>query len=699
MKAIAILTILLVTLRLAPDAVAQEDTDPVDSLRQAFYAATDNKQKAKICMEIGTLAYEPDTAIKYAQQALQFIDVIDLDAMAQCYSNLGWAYFIQKDFATSLDKYQRAAALFEKCQKKGDAAMTYINIAACHRYTKNYKDMWNYLYRGLEKAKQAHDTLNICYAYSEIADVYQNQKMGKIAQETLHEALKLARKTGDYAEMGVYAKQLGSIVSPEDTDIEGVKSAKAWAMKAEEYFSKADDLDQYYEALRYNNYAEIIYCNLSLAKFYYDDRYIDSSQHYIELYDHYANHISAIPDNKITNLHIHARQLMYEQKYRRAIEVLRQCIAIAEQENFNYLSNITYNLLAEAYEKTGDYKNALLYLDKFNEAQQVHTGADAVAQTAAYNARDKVEQVKMNLESQRKRALERQAEAEREKQRIMAAIVAISFAVIAIAAIIIASWLATRRAVKNIATRNAQILTQQAMIEGQKRELQETSEKIIQSMSYARRIQMAATSSQKEIETVFHNSIVIYRPQEIVSGDWYLVKGTERERYIAVGGSSQHGVPGAMACMLVVDTVKETTNKIPSDVKASPAEILAQVEKKVRGSIGAGVEIAISICIIDDNNLMRYAAINNDAVIVRGDTSETLKSTKREDTVVQLIEGDYLFLYSNNTRRMMSSDGNSPEDICKTLAAHHADEQQVAIDAITGSHPQTGDITIVGVRI
>jgi len=699
MKAIAILTILLVTLRLAPDAVAQEDVDPVDSLRQAFYASTDNKQKSEICMKISTMAYEPDTVIKYAQQALQYIDIVNLDAMAQCYSSLGWAYFIQKDFTTSLDKYQRAAALFERGKQKGDAAMTYINIAACHRYIKNYKDMWDNLYRGLEKAKQAHDTVNICYAYSEIADVYQNQKMEKSAQETLHEALKLARKTGNYAEMGVYAKQLGSIVSPEDTDIEGVKSAKAWAMKAEEYFSKADDSDQYYEALRYNNYAEIIYCYLTLAKFYYDDRYIDSSRHYIELFDNYANNISAIPDNKITSLHIHARQLMYEQKYRRAIDVLRQCITIAKQENFNYLSNITYNLLAEAYEKTGDYKNALLYLDKFNEAQQVHTGADAVAQTAAYNAREKVEQAKMNIESQKQRILERQAEAEREKQRIIAAIVAITFAVIAIAAIIIASWLATRRAVKNIATRNAQILKQQAMIEGQKRELQETSEKIIQSMSYARRIQMAATSSQNEIEAIFPDNIVIYRPQEIVSGDWYLTKGTETERYVAVGGSSQHGVPGAMACMLVVDTIKETTSKIPPEVKASPAEILAQVENKVRGSIGAGVEIAISICIIDENNLMRFAAINNDAIIVRGDTSETLTSSKREDTVVQLIEGDYLFLYSNNTRRMMLTSGSDPETTCKTLAAHHAEEQQVAIDTITGNQPQTGDITIVGMGI
>ncbi len=151
--------------------------------------------------------------------------------------------------------------------------------------------------------------------------------------------------------------------------------------------------------------------------------------------------------------------------------------------------------------------------------------------------------------------------------------------------------------------------------------------------------------------------------------------------------------------MLVVEPIKAAASKIPSDSQASTAEILAQVENKVRSSIGAGMEIAISICIIDDNNLMRYTAINNDAIIVRGDTSEILKSSKREDTVVQLIEGDYLFLYSNNTRRMMLTSGSDPETTCKTLAAHHAEEQQVAIDTITGNQPQTGDITIVGMGI
>lgn len=701
-KAIAIITIILMSLLLAPDATAQDDDgyyDPVDSLREALRTAQNNNEKAEICKEIGVESNDPDTVIKYTQLALRHIDLIDLKSMAQCYSSLGWAFFIKRDFAQSLDKYTRAAALYERTNDTETASMTYINIAACHRYSNNFKDMWDYLYRGLDKAQQTNDTVNICYAYSEIADVYQNQKMGKIAQEMLLNALKLAEQTHDYAEMGVYAKQLGSIASPEDTDIENIKIAKNWAIKAEEYFSKATYLDSYYEAQRYNNFAVITYCYLSLAKFYYDDSYIDSTRKYVALYDHFADSISPVADNKITSLHIHARELMYQQKYRRAIDILQKCINIAKSENIEYLSNITYNLLAESYEKVGDYRNALQCLDKYCEIEQSLYGSDAVAQTIAYNARYKIECEKRNIEAENKLAIERQEEAERQKKRTFAAIITISVAAIAIIVIMLVSWLATRRAVKKIASHNIQIIKQQAMIEGQKRELQETSEKIKQSMSYARRIQMAATSSQNEIEAIFPDNIVIYRPQEIVSGDWYLAKSTERERYVAVGGSSQHGVPGAMACMLVVDTIKEITSNIPADAKVSPAEILAQVQNKVRSSIGAGVEIAISICIIDDNNLMRFAAINNDAIIVRGNTSDILNSSKREDVVVQLIEGDYLFLYSNNTRRLMSSNGNTPDAICQSLATHQSNEPQTAIETIAGNNPQSGDITIVGVRI
>ena len=685
------------TLWLAPTASAQEGTQVVDSLRRALYATSDNKEKAKTCIKIGVEAYEPDTVIKYTQMALKLMDLLDLEGMAECYSSQAWAYFIKRDFNQSCDRYQRAAALFERINRSSDASMTYINIGACYRYLNKYKDMWDYLYRGLDKAEQAHDTINLCYAYSEIADVYQNQKMGKLAQEKLMKALDLAEQMHDYAEMGVYAKQLGSIVSPENTDIEGVKKAKNWAMKAEEYFSKAESLDGYYEALRYNNYAQIIYCNLKLAKFYYDDRYIDSSKHYMELYDNFANNISSVDDNKITSLHIHARQLMYEQKYRRAIDSLQKCIAIAKGENFDYLSNITYDLLAQSYEQVGDYKNALHYINKYCDAEQSLSGSDAVAQTIAYDIRYKLDKEKRDIEAAKIQAQERKDEIEREKQRMYTRITIIAVTVLLIIGIIIFFWIRTQRAVKNIAKRNVQILKQQVMIDDQKKELQETSEKIRQSMYYAQRIQIAATSSPEELETVFPGSMLIYRPQEIVGGDWYWASRTDNQRYIAVGGSTEHGVPGAMACMLVADSLKEAVGKITAESKASPSEILSQVLDKARGSIGAGVAIAITMCIIDDNGLLKIAAINNDAVIIRDGDADIIAASRHEDTTINIAGGQSLFLYSQNTRRIIENAGSTPQKLCKMLADDDFSKPIEAIGALTGGQ-LSGDITVVGLK-
>jgi hypothetical protein len=114
--------------------------------------------------------------------------------------------------------------------------------------------------------------------------------------------------------------------------------------------------------------------------------------------------------------------------------------------------------------------------------------------------------------------------------------------------------------------------------------------------------------------------------------------------------------------------------------------------------LGAGVEVAISLCVIDDNRQLKFAAINNDAILVHNDTAHPIIANKREVSVALLDDGDYLFLYSNNTRRLMSTTGSNPETLCITLAARPDDAQRLAVSAITGGQTQSGDITIVGVK-
>ena len=128
MKATIIITTIIMTLWLAPTASAQEGTQVVDSLRRALYATSDNKEKAKTCIKIGVEAYEPDTVIKYPQMALKLMDLLDLEGMAECYSSQAWAYFIKRDFNQSCDRYQRAAALFERINRSNMTPHSFLSI-------------------------------------------------------------------------------------------------------------------------------------------------------------------------------------------------------------------------------------------------------------------------------------------------------------------------------------------------------------------------------------------------------------------------------------------------------------------------------------------------------------------------------------------------------------------------------------------
>ncbi len=695
-----ILIVILALLSCAPAAFPQDDADATDSLRSLLDKATSQSEKADIYLQISRETINPDTAIKYAQYALKAQTGLGISKMATCYMSQGWGYYMKNDFRQSLENFRRAASMFIMSDLLSEASMTYTNMASCNRQLHNFKDMWDDLYRALETARKAADTANICYALSEIADVYITQRMEASARETLTQALEYATKTGNYAEMGSYAKQLGGIGN---TEIENIKKSLRWSLKAEEYFNKAESTDEFYKTIQYNNYAQIIYCYLNLAKFYHDDRYIDSTKTYIQLYDDYTDSPSASINDKIVGMHIHARQLMYDHKYRQAITLLQQCLSTSQNANSPIHNEITYALLHESYENTGDYQKALHYLDRQLETEATASGSEAIAQAVAYNAREKIEQEKRDIENENLTAQERKEEQERQKKRTRAIIAAIIFAVVAIIIIMLVSWLATRRAVQKIALSNVTIMRQQIMIDDQKQELQESSSKIKQSMAYARRIQMAATSTKDELQQLFPECLAIYSPHGIVSGDWYWAKQLDKQRIIAVGGCSEHGVPGAMVSMLIVDALKETISKTGTDRIASPAEIIVQLDLKIRNSIGADVEVGVSLCIIDDpaqtTTQAKFSSINNDITTVHDGKATLHTYRKHEDTLIQLHTGDYLLLYSKNTYRQILAAGEDPMEVSEHLAGMTTENQEATIDNMLKKYQQTSDLVAVGIRI
>ena len=74
---------------------------------------------------------------------------------------------------------------------------------------------------------------------------------------------------------------------------------------------------------------------------------------------------------------------------------------------------------------------------------------------------------------------------------------------------------------------------------------------------YAQRIQQSILQTAEKLATYFNQSFLLYKPKDIVSGDYYWFYEDEQFRYIAAIDCTGHGVPGAMMSMVANSIFKE----------------------------------------------------------------------------------------------------------------------------------------------
>jgi serine phosphatase RsbU (regulator of sigma subunit) len=158
--------------------------------------------------------------------------------------------------------------------------------------------------------------------------------------------------------------------------------------------------------------------------------------------------------------------------------------------------------------------------------------------------------------------------------------------------------------------KNEQIQKQKAVIE-------EKNKDITDSINYAKHIQQAIIPSQKKVKQHLPNSFVVFKPKDVVSGDFYLIDELDSIIYIAVVDCTGHGVPGAMLSVFANASIK---NIIASNsFKTNPAGILKELcihfknnlkSHSTNFSINDGVDISMC-CINKQENKLYYAGAKN----------------------------------------------------------------------------------------
>lgn len=174
------------------------------------------------------------------------------------------------------------------------------------------------------------------------------------------------------------------------------------------------------------------------------------------------------------------------------------------------------------------------------------------------------------------------------------------------------------------------------MVEERTIKIQHQSREIIESIRYASRIQSAILPKEEDLGKILPNYFVLYRPKDIVSGDFYWIKQIGFKVIVASVDCTGHGVPGAFMSILGVSILNEIMQQNPVP---SPGVILSEMRKKVKKSLGQtgkhdepadGMDIAL--CIIDMiDSSVQFAGAFNPLYLIRA-------NNENEDKKIELLE-------------------------------------------------------------
>ena len=257
-------------------------------------------------------------------------------------------------------------------------------------------------------------------------------------------------------------------------------------------------------------------------------------------------------------------------------------------------------------------------------------------------------------------------------------------------------------------------------------EIERKHTEIIDSVNYAKRIQDAILPDMNEIKTHLPDSFILFKPRDIVSGDFYWFSHKEGKSIIAAVDCTGHGVPGAFMSMIGNTVLNQIVNE--KDV-TEPSQILNLLNEEINASLKQnqvdsesrdGMDIAI--CCFDRTKMeLHYAGANRPLYYLSNLELTEIKPNKCAigglDYDVPKIFTTQTFALTKGDTIYISTDGYadqfSPDDkklmtkrfkeMILSINTKSMEEQRNYLDTFIenwkGTMEQTDDILVIGVII
>ncbi|MFO0358691.1 MAG: PP2C family protein-serine/threonine phosphatase [Sphingobacteriaceae bacterium] len=247
------------------------------------------------------------------------------------------------------------------------------------------------------------------------------------------------------------------------------------------------------------------------------------------------------------------------------------------------------------------------------------------------------------------------------------------------------------------------------------------NKEILDSITYAKRLQSAILPPQRIVKEYLKDSFILYKPKDIVAGDFYWMEQKDGAILFAAADCTGHGVPGALVSVICNNglnrSVREYGLSDPGEILDKTREIIIQEFEKSDDEVKDGMDI--SLCSIK-NNTLKWAGANNPIWIIRqgelieikadkqpiGKYGELKKFTTHE---MQLQKGDVIYISTDGFQDQFGGENGkklNASNFKKILLSiqHLAMEMQKkeidkAFETWKGSQEQVDDVCVIGLKV
>lgn len=536
------------------------------------------------------------------RQSMSSNDSIHRYYRACALNNTGYELqYVKNDLEAAKKKYRESYELFKELNNAAGLGVEINNLAYIYQHEGNLQKSVELYMEAGKLFEKLNAPLGLANIYVNLGDIYfKNDELNK-AEEFFNKALVYAVKTEQETVLANVYNQLAAVYNRVDSTTKAIRFYK----KALAIYQKTD------------NYSRLALVSLGLSNTYAKQKDQPASENFVLFA--YRNSLKS-PDLQVKARVYNKVALLYIGKsdFRRAEAFADSAYRFAKQLSYSELQAEAAQDLSTIYRQQGDFRKAYLFL---NEAKLLQDSlkSDATRKSiirSQYQLEYNKKSIELKAEQDKKDAIRA---AEKRQQQLILIFVIIALSVIAVFAFV---------AYKNY----MKAKKQNVIIEHQKALVDEKQKEIVDSITYAKHLQEAILTPREFINAAVPSNFILYKPKDLVAGDFYWAERVQDYFFIAAADSTGHGVPGALVSVVCSNALNRSVREFqllePGEILDKTRELVIETFTKSNSGVRDGMDISLLRIDLTRKELA-WSGANNPLWLVANEQLQEIKGDKQ----------------------------------------------------------------------